>query len=1011
MSKALRREQAVRGPLGSHASGYRAELIARGYSLDAVRLRLWQLDHLSRWLERAGLAAGELTPARVDEFLEERRARGYRSWVLRSPYDSRETRVDVNRAEPGPDEDPRPDAEPPSDLEPVAPDAAAEPTGNAQATQGRFLARKVRPEHSAESQAPQGRRGINSRVALAALLVAVGIATVLVVMALAAGNSSQKAQDSARSISGAANALLTNLLNAETGQRGYLLTGHPNYLQPYHEGIAAVPVDLRALGALTASPPALAARTARLRTLSAEKLSISAATISLNESGHRRAALALVDTGEGKHTMDLARAQVSALLAAAAALPRGPRNRARRATDIAIVVDGALFLFVVALGLIWRAQGKRSERARQAGARELVRLAQAAEYSTDAVISFDRDLRIRHWNVGAERLYGYSAAEVLGRRTSEVATLVSESTQGIAESQNAVQRALGGERVLNLESRRRHKNGTEFHALITVTPWRVDGRIVGATTTATDISEQKAAEREREQALAELEEAQRLARLGSWTWDSNANSATWSAHTYELFERDPAAGPAVGDLLLLYVHPDDLERIKDYGVKPGFSEPEFEFDFRILAGQERQERVLHAIGHADPDRPGRYRGTFQDVSEQRRADAAEAANQAKSEFLSRMSHELRTPLNAISGFGQLLAMDDLAPQQAEHVGYVLKGANHMLALVDDVLDFSRIEAGQLKVSPEPTALAATVSEAVALVATLAADNNVTLQVDNSGLAGGEHVHADARRLKQVLLNVLSNAIKYNQPGGRVDVSFEVLGRAAARMRILVSDTGIGIAPDHLEKLFEPFERLGVEKRAIDGTGLGLTLSKALIEAMGGTITASSTVGVGSTFALELAMVPGPVAAHEQSTSEQQTQSSQPSGEVPARRRVLYIEDNVSNLRLAERILERLAAVELIEAMQGSLGLTLARDRRPDLIILDLQLPDMQGEEVLGRLKADPRTRDIPVVVLTADASKGTAERLMRLGASEFVSKPLDVRRFLAVVQPYIDDAERPDSSA
>ncbi|MGA2929244.1 MAG: ATP-binding protein, partial [Solirubrobacteraceae bacterium] len=338
-------------------------------------------------------------------------------------------------------------------------------------------------------------------------------------------------------------------------------------------------------------------------------------------------------------------------------------------------------------------------------------------------------------------------------------------------------------------------------------------------------------------------------------------------------------------------------------------------------------------------------------------------------------------------------------------------ANHMLALVDDVLDFSRIEAGQLRVSAEPTALADTVRDAVALVATLAGDNEVTLQVNNSGLVGDEHVHADARRLKQVLLNVLVNAIKYNHPGGRVDLSFELQHPPAARVRILVADTGIGIAPDHLEKLFEPFERLGVEKRAIDGTGLGLTLSKGLIEAMGGTITATSTVGVGSTFAIELAVVPGPVAAHEQGISGQQPQPSEPFGDEPARRTVLYIEDNVSNLRLAERILERLAAVELIEAMQGSLGLTLARDRRPDLIILDLQLPDMQGEEVLKRLKSDPRTRHIHVVVLTADASKGTAEHLKSLGASEFVSKPLDVRRFLAVIQSYIDDPRRPDPSA
>jgi len=313
---------------------------------------------------------------------------------------------------------------------------------------------------------------------------------------------------------------------------------------------------------------------------------------------------------------------------------------------------------------------------------------------------------------------------------------------------------------------------------------------------------------------------------------------------------------------------------------------------------------------------------------------------------------------------------------------------------------------------EPTALADTVSDAVALISTLAADNDVTLQVDSGGLVGDEHVHADVRRLKQVLLNVLTNAITYNHPGGRVDVRFEAGDGPPASMRILISDTGIGISPDHLEKLFEPFERLGAEKnRAIDGTGLGLTLSRGLIETMGGRITASSTIGVGSTFAIELAVAPRAVAAHEQGISRREPQCSASSDGGAARRTVVCIEDNVSNLKLAERILERLATVELIEAMQGSLGLTLARDRRPDLIILDLQLPDMQGEDVLKRLKADSRTRDIPVVVLTADANKGTAERLMHLGASEFLSKPLDVRRFLAVVGPYIDDVGGPDPSA
>ena len=307
----------------------------------------------------------------------------------------------------------------------------------------------------------------------------------------------------------------------------------------------------------------------------------------------------------------------------------------------------------------------------------------------------------------------------------------------------------------------------------------------------------------------------------------------------------------------------------------------------------------------------------------------------------------------------------------------------------------------MTISPEPVALADTSREVLALVAPLARDRDVTLRSDTTGLAHDGHVHADRHRLKQVLLNVLSNAIKYNRRGGRVDVSFQVT--VAGRVRTTIADTGIGIQPDQLAKLFEPFERLGAELTQVEGTGLGLALSKGLIEAMGGTIEVDSDPGTGTAITVELAGAERPGAKHEPGPYDRELADLAGPGK---RHVILYIEDNLSNLTLVERILARHPAVELLPAMQGTIGVQLARDHRPDLIVLDLHLPDMSGIEVLKRLKADQPTREIPVVVLTADASKGQSERVKDLGAAEYLTKPFDVPRFLEAIADNL--AERPD---
>ena len=401
--------------------------------------------------------------------------------------------------------------------------------------------------------------------------------------------------------------------------------------------------------------------------------------------------------------------------------------------------------------------------------------------------------------------------------------------------------------------------------------------------------------------------------------------------------------------------------------------------------QRVQERTL-ALGAANEQ-------LQQEIAERRRAEEkADHANRAKSDFLSRMSHELRTPLNGILGFAQLLEMESLPVDQEESVAQILKAGRHLLGLINEVLDISRIETGRLQLSLEPVPVGETLRGALDIVRPLAAQHGIAL---NAGAADErQHVLADRQRLQQVLLNLLSNAVKYNRTGGTVAVSCEeILGE---RLRILVRDTGHGISPDKLDRLFTPFDRLGAEGTGVEGTGLGLALSKHLVDVMGGTLDVTSQVGVGSTFAVELPLTAAPVEALEPRGGSPTVDPAPPD----ARMVVLYIEDNLSNLRLIEQVLGRRPRTTLLSAMQGRLGLDLAREHRPDLILLDLHLPDLPGQEVLRRLLDEPRTREIPVLILSADATPGHVERLLAAGARAYLTKPLDVRQLLALVDKH-----------
>lgn len=369
---------------------------------------------------------------------------------------------------------------------------------------------------------------------------------------------------------------------------------------------------------------------------------------------------------------------------------------------------------------------------------------------------------------------------------------------------------------------------------------------------------------------------------------------------------------------------------------------------------------------------------------------AERANQAKSDFLSSMSHELRTPLNAIVGFGQLLEESDLAEQDRESVKHILRAGRHLTDMINDILDISRIESGNYGFSPEPVRLKKLLDDAWALVRPLAEERSIKLR-DEISEKCNRYIFVDLQRFKQVILNILSNAIKYNRVAGHIRLYCEA--REQDRIRISIEDSGCGIAEEDHLLVFEPFERLNADRMNIEGTGIGLALCRTLIHAMHGRIGLQSTPDHGSTFWVEF-----PVLHHY---SEQAT--SVPQGELPVIEiqsdhpaTILYIEDNMANLKLLESVMKQ-RKVKFIPAMQGELGFDLARKNTPDLILLDLHLPDINGDVVLQRLRQDPHTSTIPVIIISADATQQQIDSLLAMGAFAYLTKPFDIRQLIQTI--------------
>ena len=527
------------------------------------------------------------------------------------------------------------------------------------------------------------------------------------------------------------------------------------------------------------------------------------------------------------------------------------------------------------------------------------------------------------------------------------------------------------------------------------------GEIYAVGTIATDITEARHAT----EALRSSEE-----RFKQMAEHSPDVFLLWEEHSLEMLYISPMLEAMLGIgpetfqdpvARLAIAHPDDLDLV--------MSPPAPLKEFRIIkpGGAVRWIRSASSLIETPAGMPDRGVTTFTDVTDRKEAELAavaaraeaEHANEAKSEFLSRMSHELRTPLHAIMGFSQLLAVEGLSPEHREAVEHIHTAGEHLLGLVDEVLDISRAETGDLRLSLEPVSLDGVVEEVVGMLAPIAATRQVHMTVTAS--AEPVHVRADRQRLKQVIVNLIDNAIKYNRRDGQVRLTIAPAGDG--RVRLTVTDTGRGISDHDVERLFRPFERLAADDLAVSGTGLGLVLTQHLVQAMGGAIGVTSTAGQGTCFWVELPTArPSAVEAHE--AAHPPPPLAAPRAGRP--KTVLCVEDNAANVRLIGRILDLRPDVRLVVATLGRAALELAAEHQPDLILLDLHLSDVSGEEVLHDLRSDERTQDIPVVVVSADASPRRSAQLLALGATGYLAKPFDIEGFLAVIDR-VDDQPTP----
>lgn len=633
-----------------------------------------------------------------------------------------------------------------------------------------------------------------------------------------------------------------------------------------------------------------------------------------------------------------------------------------------------------------------------------------------AMFMLDPQGYVTTWNEGAQLIKGYTEAEILGQHFSKFYL----PEERAADKPNRHLRFAAEHGRYEEEGRRVRKGGTPFWANVLVTALRDErGELFGFTKVTRDVSEQKEVEKRLRESESQFRGAFDYSAVGmaivslegKWLEVNRAICSIVGYSKEELLQRK------FQDI----THPDDLGT--DLHLMANVLEGEsntYEMEKRYFhrSGQVVWVQLNVSLVRDIEGNPLYFISQIQDISDRRRAEDAlltlnsdlerhieertaelqqakenaDRANLAKSDFISRMSHELRTPLNSIMGYAQLLELQYEDAKVNEAANSILKGGRHLLAMINEVLDLSRIESGTLAISVEPVEFGPLLYQAIRLLQPIADSAEIQLLVAGN-IEKGLHVLADRQRLLQVLVNLMGNAIKYNHAGGQVIVRCVEPVKGLARIEI--SDTGRGISVDDQRFLFQPFQRFG--DPGVEGTGLGLALSERFVGLMGGRLGLGKSSDSGSTFFVELAKA-DPTTLVTLPTTMIETN---PSLLQNHRGTVLYIEDNLSNMRLVEMTLADSEGISLIPAVQGLLGLELARQHKPDVILLDLHLPDITGEQALRRLKSDPSTFEIPVIVLSADATESRIRALRAAGAVEYLTKPLDLNRLLMALQDYL----------
>jgi PAS domain S-box-containing protein len=637
-------------------------------------------------------------------------------------------------------------------------------------------------------------------------------------------------------------------------------------------------------------------------------------------------------------------------------------------------------------------------------------------------IATDEKGVIQLFNVGAERMLGYTALEVVDKITPadisdpqeviarakalslELATPITPGFEALV-----FKASRGIEDIYELTYIR--KDGSRFPAVVSVTALRdAQGGIIGYLLIGTDNTARKQVEAEQQLLDQRLRDQQFYTRsLIESNIDALMTTDPRGIITDVNQQMEALTGCTRDELIgapfkNYFTDPDRAEAgIKE--VLRGSKVTDYEL---TACARDGKKTVVSYNATTFHDRDRKLQGVFaaaRDVTERKRFEralqennielerakaAAEKANLAKSDFLSSMSHELRSPLNAILGFAQLINSDSPppTPSQTASIDQILHAGWYLLELINEILDLAQIESGKLALSREPTSLAEVMLECQAMIEPQAQQRGIKMIFPKSGIP--QFVDADRTRLKQVLINLLSNAIKYNQANGRVVVECSM--STPERTRVSVRDTGPGLAPDMLSQLFQPFNRLGQERSTEEGTGIGLVMSKRLVELMGGLIGVESQVGSGSVFWFELNSSAEPQlgvdATEPAAITHAQVQTGAPL------RTLLYVEDNPTNLKLIEQLMERRSDIRLLSAKEGILGIHLARVNRPDVILMDINLPGISGIEALEILRQDPATAHIPVVALSANARPRDIEKGLQAGFFRYLTKPIKVHEFM-----------------